>query len=327
MRVRVTFEYQAGVCLWADDAEARARWTSAIDALELGLPAPLAAEAEALMQTWDAAFDREDPGAGLQWSAEAERAFETRMRAWADGVQAALSLSGVEFFVESPEGLRFAENFSVSVEPQSGAGLPAFEGSVLVCFGNEETRGAAAAKYLADYTWQETATWAANGFPFRENERTPAELLAALERERGFLIGWWQEREGGPETMLAGDPVEHAIECVRTRNATGLANFLEWERVQRVHLGELLDHAAWMPSKNHRLVSEKGSVWAWFSFIRNATAAVKGEAVSDRYKNSERDRLWWEWTRGGSRRGWPATWAEALERIGLRREKFSRWTK
>lgn len=333
MRVRVSFDYKAGVCLWADDAEARARWTSAIDAAELGLPTPLVAEAEALMASWNGAFDREDPGAGLQWSESDEAAFQTRLAAWVESVRPALALGGVELAVERLDGLRFSgETFVDPVEElaqqeSASDSSPLLEGEVVACFANEDARGSAAAKFLSDYTWQETATWACNGLGFRERERTPAELLAALEAEPGFVAGWWQGREGGPDLMLAGDPVEHAVACLRARNATGLANFLSWQRVQRVHLGEPLAAELWAPTKQHRLARKEGSFWEWWSFLRNATSALKGRGASEGYKNAERDRLIWRWTQGGSRSGWPATFGEAFERIDLRRENFVRWAK
>ncbi len=324
MRIRVSFEFGAGVCLWADDAEARAKWCSAVLFENVALSPDLAAEGAALMAEFDATFDPADPGRGPQWSEEAaaESAdFHARAATWTVRVTAALVSSGVAVApYEATPG-------------RSPDGEPAmdgeeFAGCVVAVFRDEATRAAVDRKESAGSGWDEAAVWNGDALKLRAAERTPAELLAKLEGEPGFVCGWWQAREDrGEDEMLAGDPVAHAVECVRTRNATGLANFLSWLSVERVHVGAELVALDWAPAKSHRLADAGGSWWEWFSFARNASKALRGQAPSASYRRAERERLFWKWTRGGSRDGWPANFGEALERGGWRRESFTRWAK
>jgi hypothetical protein len=62
MRLRFSFDAGAGVCLWAMDAEAKASFGYPVDAAALGVSAELAADIEALIEAYDAAFDWNDPG-------------------------------------------------------------------------------------------------------------------------------------------------------------------------------------------------------------------------------------------------------------------------
>lgn len=306
----MNFEYGAGVCLWADDAETRERWCSAVDFGDVGLPASLVAEGEALMAACNAGFTVNGQVVERHWTETEEAAFHGRAVAWTERVTAVLAAADITV---APYG--------ATPEPEDDG--PEFEGCVMACFTDVAARVAAERKELASFAWEETATWQGDTFKFRATERSPAEFLARLEREPGFVCGWWQASEGGTDAMLEGDPVEHAVACVRVRNATGLANFLSWLRVERVHFGEELAGLGWVPTKRHRLADAQGSWWEWFSFLRNATKAVQGGRPSAGYLQAEKERLFWRWTHGG----WPADFGEALGRIGLRRESFNRWVK
>lgn len=318
MRIRVEFEYGAGVCLWADDEEARARWTSAVEFEQVGLSAALAAEGAELQAALERHYFEDDCVFEARWTDAERDAFHARAADWAGRVRAELARSGVEV---APYGAA-AELADPIFDGEE------FDGAVLACFADVESRAAADRREGASTGWAEVAVWNGDIFRLRESERTPAELLAKLEREPGFLAGWWQRREcGASGAMIEGDPEDHALACIRERNATGLANLLSWLGVERVHLHTDLAGAAWEPTGRHRLADAKGSWWEWFQFARNASAALKGGKVSAGYLRSERDRLLWKWTNGGGRDGWPAGFGEALERSGLRREAFNRWVK
>lgn len=314
MRLRVSFEYGAGVCLWADDAEARERWASAVEFEELPLPETHVRDGEALMAEFAEAFSLEGNEVLGRWSAGEQADFQARAAAWSKRIASALSANGITV----------AE---YRAEPEAVDEGPEFDGCVMACFTDVAARDAVNLKDFASFTWKETATWNGDTFKFRARDRSPAEFLTGLEKEQGFVCGWWQAGEGGADGMLEGDAVEHAVTCVRERNATGLANFLLWLRVERVHLGEELAGTPWTPTKAHRLGDAKGSWWEWVSFLRNATRALQGRRPSSRYLRAETERLFLRWTQGGSRGGWPANWGEAFERIGLRRENFNRWAK
>ncbi len=318
MRIRVSFEHGAGVCLWADDAAARERWTSAVEFADVNLPAELAAAGRELMVRLDRAY-REDDGMFTAAWTEAERAaFHTDAARWAGELAAALA----------PAGIGVAP-YEAEPEPRDPIlDGEEFEGCVLACFTDEAARAAADRKEFASSGWSGVAAWNGDIFKLRETERSQAELLAKIEREPGFVCGWWQGREHGVAGgMIDGDPEEHALTCLHARNATGLASFLSWLDVRRVHLHRDLAGEAWSPSSQHRLADAKGSWWEWFQFTRNAAAALKGGKVSERYLRAERERLFWKWTHGGSHDGWPATFGEAFERSGLRREAFHRWAR
>lgn len=317
MRIRVNFEYGAGVCLWADDAEARARWTSAVEFGQVALSATLTAEGAGLQAELESHYFENDSVFEARWSDAERAAFHARAAGWTDRLRHELAPSGIEV---APYG----------AEP--GLADPVFdgeefEGCVLACFTDEAARAAADQKEFASSGWGEVAVWNGDIFKLRDTERSPAELLAKLEREPGFLGGWWQASDNGESAMIEGDAQDHALACLQGNNATGFANFLVWLRVQRVHLASDLAGEGWAPSKQHRLADAKGSWWEWFQFTRNAAAALQGGPVSARYRRAERERLCWKWTHGGSRDGWPVTFGEVFERSGLKREAFNRWAR
>lgn len=318
MRIRVSFEYGAGVCLWADDAEARARWTSAVEFGDVDLPAALAAAGGELMARLDRAYREDDGMFTAAWTDAERTAFHADAARWSEEVAVALAPAGIGV---APYGAESALGDPILDGEE-------FEGCVLACFTDEAARAAADRKEFASTGWAEVAVWNGDIFRLRETERTPAALLAKLESEPGFVAGWWQGREHAMSgDLIEGDPEEHALTCLQARNATGFANFLSWLRVQRVHLAADWAGDAWAPTRQHRLADAKGSWWEWFQFTRNAAAALKGGKVSDRYLRAERERLFWKWTHGGSRAGWPASYGEALERIELKREAFNCWAR
>lgn len=61
MKLRAFFDAGSGVVLWAGDDASRARWASAVDLADLGLPEELQREAEAIAARYDALFDWSDP--------------------------------------------------------------------------------------------------------------------------------------------------------------------------------------------------------------------------------------------------------------------------
>jgi hypothetical protein len=315
MQLRVSFEYGAGVCLWADDAAARARWDSAVTLGELPLPVEVAAQGEQLMAEFDAAFVDDDTVFIARWSAVEQAEFHARAAAWTERVRGALALHGIE-----------VAPYEVEPEPtESGA---EFAGCVIACFTDEAARAAVDRAEAASTGWAEAAVWNGDIFALRASERSPAELLAKLEGVPGFVAGWWQRREFATAgAMIEGDPEDHALVCLRERNATGFVNFLSWLGVERLHLTADLVAFDWRPTPAHRRVRATGSWWEWFSFARNAGKALRGERPSASYLRAERERLFWQWTHGGRRDGWPANFAEAATCLGLRRESFLRWTK
>jgi len=66
MLLRFFFDAGSGVCLWADDAEAKARFGYAVESEMLDVPADLRAEIEQLVTDYDDTFPWDDPGSG-QW--------------------------------------------------------------------------------------------------------------------------------------------------------------------------------------------------------------------------------------------------------------------
>lgn len=75
------FDAGSGVCLWAGNEQALARFGYAIDAEKLGLPDTVIAETDRLLVAFDASFDWDDPAGPslysesrrLQFVGEAER--------------------------------------------------------------------------------------------------------------------------------------------------------------------------------------------------------------------------------------------------------------
>lgn len=62
MRLRFFFDASAGVCLWAQDDAAKARFGYAVEADDLGLCDDLVAALRQLMADYDATIDWDDPG-------------------------------------------------------------------------------------------------------------------------------------------------------------------------------------------------------------------------------------------------------------------------
>jgi hypothetical protein len=215
----------------------------------------------------------------------------------------------------------------MTTEPAPPEDGEEFDGGVYAVFRDEAARVAVDRLEAACSGWGEVAVWNGDVLKLRATERDPAALLAKLERAPGFVCGWWQAATDGTSAMIEGDVQDHALDCLRSRNATGLANCLGWLRGQRVHLHPDLVVEAWPPGPRHRLARPQGSWWEWFDFTRQASRALRGGRPSMRYLRAERDRLYWAWTHGGSRAGWPASVGEALERTGLRREAPNRWAR
>ncbi len=97
MRLRFFFDAGSGVCLWARDDEARARFGYAVEAAMLDVPAELRAEIEELVTDYDDTFPWDDPASGQAVAASrtisgyAESpAFATRVRALLPKLRAAL---------------------------------------------------------------------------------------------------------------------------------------------------------------------------------------------------------------------------------------------
>jgi len=105
MLLRFFFDAGSGVCLWAHDAEAKARFGYAVEAAMLDVPQKLRAELEQLVTDYDDTFPWGDPASGqpveparpIQGYAE-NPAFATRVRALLAQLRAAL---GPEFVIES----------------------------------------------------------------------------------------------------------------------------------------------------------------------------------------------------------------------------------
>lgn len=110
MRLRFFFDAGSGVCLWAQDEAAKARFGYPVEAAMLDIPEYLRAEIEQLVMDYDDTFPWDDPGSGL--AVEASRpvsgwddnpAFATRVRALLPVLRAALG-PGVE--IESDYDIR-----------------------------------------------------------------------------------------------------------------------------------------------------------------------------------------------------------------------------
>lgn len=109
MRLRFFFDAGSGVCLWARDDEARARFGYAVEAAMLDVPDDLRAEIEQLVTDYDDTFPWDDPASGMPVAAArpisgyAENpAFATRVRALLPRLRAALG-AGCE--IESDYGV------------------------------------------------------------------------------------------------------------------------------------------------------------------------------------------------------------------------------
>jgi hypothetical protein len=101
MRLRFFFDAGSGVCLWAQDAEAKARFGYPVESRDLDIPDDLRAEIEQLVTDYDDTFPWDDPGSGS--IVEPERTmsgyeenppFATRVRALLPKLRA--ELPGIE---------------------------------------------------------------------------------------------------------------------------------------------------------------------------------------------------------------------------------------
>ena len=73
--LRFFFDAGSGVCLWAGNGEARARYDYAVDHHGLALSAPLKERLDELIARFDTDFDWNDPGGARLWSEDARAAF------------------------------------------------------------------------------------------------------------------------------------------------------------------------------------------------------------------------------------------------------------
>lgn len=64
MRLRFSFDAGAGVCLWAVDAAAKARFGYPVEAAMLDIPQSLRDEIEQLVSDYDDTFPWDDPASG-----------------------------------------------------------------------------------------------------------------------------------------------------------------------------------------------------------------------------------------------------------------------
>jgi hypothetical protein len=65
MRLRFFFDAGSGVCLWAQDAEAKARFGYPVESAMLDIPDVLRAEIEDLITGYDDTFPWDDPASGV----------------------------------------------------------------------------------------------------------------------------------------------------------------------------------------------------------------------------------------------------------------------
>lgn len=105
MRLRFSFDAGSGVCLWAMDAEAKARFGYPVEAVMLDVPQQLRDAIEQLVTDYDDTFPWDDPAGGRPVAAARDvpgyaevPAFATRVRALLPQLRAAL---GPSFAIES----------------------------------------------------------------------------------------------------------------------------------------------------------------------------------------------------------------------------------
>jgi hypothetical protein len=97
MRLGFFFDAGSGVCLWAQDAEAKARFGYPVESGDLDIPDDLRAEIEQLVTDYNATFPWDDPGSGeivepgrTILGYEETPPFATRVRALLPQLRAAL---------------------------------------------------------------------------------------------------------------------------------------------------------------------------------------------------------------------------------------------
>lgn len=105
MRLRFFFDAGSGVCLWAQDEEAKQRFGYAVDLEALDLPRDLHADLTQLIADYDATIDWNNPGATpdidtgpISFGYEADAPLLDRVQALLPRLRAAL---GPGFAIES----------------------------------------------------------------------------------------------------------------------------------------------------------------------------------------------------------------------------------
>lgn len=97
MRLRLFLDAGAGVCLWSQDDEAKARFGYPVEASALDIPLELRHEIDQLVRDHDAAFPWDDPGGAaffaperVAFGYEDAPPFQSRVRALLPKLRAAL---------------------------------------------------------------------------------------------------------------------------------------------------------------------------------------------------------------------------------------------
>jgi hypothetical protein len=105
MLLRFFFDAGSGVCLWAQDAEAKSRFGYPVEADALDVPQAMRDEIDQLVTDYDDSFDWDDPASGdpvapdrTMFGHEENPAFATRVRDLLPRLRAAL---GPGFQIES----------------------------------------------------------------------------------------------------------------------------------------------------------------------------------------------------------------------------------
>jgi len=105
MRLRFFFDAGSGVCLWAQDVEAKARFGYPVEAAMLDVPRELRDEIAQLITDYDDTFPWDDPASGetvepsrTMFGYEENPPFVTRVRALLQKLRATL---GQDFEIES----------------------------------------------------------------------------------------------------------------------------------------------------------------------------------------------------------------------------------
>lgn len=96
MRIRWQFDAGAGVCLWADDDEARERYDYPIEFQRLPITRRLAEEGEALLRRFDQSIDWSDPGGASPWSEQERERFHADCADYRDRLRRELQGHGIE---------------------------------------------------------------------------------------------------------------------------------------------------------------------------------------------------------------------------------------
>src|SRR3712207_869992 len=80
-RLRFFFDAGAGVCLWADNYEARESFGDAVSAEDLPLSPETEARVERLIAWYDESVDWDDPAGPWPWTDDEQARFEAEARA------------------------------------------------------------------------------------------------------------------------------------------------------------------------------------------------------------------------------------------------------